>query len=452
MRQRFHADHVVTAVGVGVQPEGAAQPDGAERQVTHHAPGVVDVDDGVVVWSGAAEEAPALPDGADVHRLSGLLMPGFVNVHCHTPMTLLRGAGEGLPVQRWLREAIWPREARLVPDDVWWGMTLGAAELLAGGVTTTNEMYFHSDMVADAASTAGLRCVASSPILEDEQLPGFGSWEKQLQAAVDLHRAWGDSPLVDIGIGPHAAYSTPRECLAAIADVAREHGMGVHIHVAEQQHEGDAIAAAYGMTVPEYLADLGLLEVPLLAAHGVWLSPSDIALLARHGVGVAHCPCSNARHASGIAPVTDLRQAGVAVAVATDGPVSHARLDLFEEMRTAIRLARLRGNDAALLHPADVLAMATRHAAAAIHRNDLGHLSPGARADMVLLDLSASVFAPVTAPDDVLTHAVWSGSPAAVRSVWVDGRRVADETGPTTVDVETATAQVTARARRLARG
>jgi 5-methylthioadenosine/S-adenosylhomocysteine deaminase len=430
---RFSAEHLLVSTDVGEA----------------HSPGVVDVVDGAVAWSGPARDAPEA-EGVTEHHVPGLLMPGLVNVHCHTPMVLMRGAGEGLAVGQWLTDVIWPREMRLEPEDVYWGMSLGAAELLAGGVTTTSEMYFHADELARAAADASLRCIVSGPVIEDSRFPVPGRWRQQLEDTHRLRDAWSDSELVDIGIGPHAAYSTSRECLSAIARAAVAEDMLVHIHVAEQENEGEAIRAEHGASVPEYLEALGLLEARVVAAHGVWLSESDIELLARRSVGMAHCPCSNGRHASGIAPVAALRTAGVDVGIATDGPVSHARLDMFEEMRTAMRLGRLRAGRADAFTARDALRMATEEAAAALGRRDLGHLRPGAMADMVALDMTGSAFIPVLGDHDWLTHAVWSGSPGAVRRVWVAGREVVDAGSVSTVDVDAAISEVVERAHRLA--
>lgn len=408
--------------------------------------GAVDVAGGRVVWSGPEQQAPA-HDGP-VEKKAGLLMPGFVNAHTHTPMVLLRGAGEGLPVGRWLTEVMWPREGRLTPEDVWWGMTLGASELLANGVTTTHEMYFFSRSVAEAGATAGIRSVLTPPILTGESLTRFGTWEEQLESMVELADHYADHDLITVGMGPHSAYAVPEEPLRAVAELARSKALHVHIHVAEARHEGDAVAEKHGMTVPRYLEELGMLEARVVAAHGVWLTEDDISVFADHGVGVAHCPQSNGKHASGIAPVTEMRAAGIPVGIATDGPSSHDRLDPFEEMRAALRYARLRAGDAAVMGPVDVLTMATREAGEAMGRPDLGHLGAGARADMVLVDTSP--LGPRVEPDDLLTHLVYSGSPALVDSVWVEGRRVVSSGRPAAVDIDAARREVTSRALRLA--
>ncbi len=414
------------------------------------ADAAIDVEDGRVVWSGPATEAPARP-GHSVHAVAGVVVPGFVNSHCHTPMVLLRGAGEGLPVDRWLKEVMWPREARLTPDDVRVGMQVGGAELLANGITTSVEMYFHGQAVAEGAASVGLRCVVTAPVIEDAALGGLGPWEGQLDEMVATRERWAGSDLVDVGLGPHAAYSLTDACLRRIAEVATDAAMLVHIHLAEQEWEDAAVRERAGMSAPAHLESLGLFEADVLAAHAVWVSATDIEILAGHDVAVAHCPCSNAKHASGIAPVGELVEAGVRVGIATDGPASHHRQDLFEEMRTAIRLARVHHGDAERFSPAEALHMVTAGAADAIGRPDLGRLTPGSCADMVSLSQSAAALAPVIpGEDDVVSRLVWSGSPALVTDVWVGGRRVVEAGAVTTLDVAAATADMTARARRLA--
>ncbi len=411
------------------------------------SPGVVDVIDGRIDAVGRPEEVPDRPH-ATVHQLSGMLLPGFVNAHAHSPMVLLRGAGEGLPVDRWLTEVMWPREGRLSPDDIGWGMRLGAAEMLAGGITTSSEMYFRPQVMADAAREVGLRALVAPPLLVSEGLDALGTWEQQLEAAVAFAAAHRDDPLIDGVIGPHAAYTVPEVPLREAGRIAAAEGLLLHLHVAEGEHEGDRIRARHGVSVPRYLEQLGVLEARVVAAHGVWLDDDDIGVFARHGVAVAHCPVSNGKHASGLAPVTALRAAGVPVAIATDGPASHDRLDVFAEMRAAIHLARLRERDASVLGPVDALRMVTSEAARAIGRDDLGAIAVGRRADLVLVDTRR--LRPVVEPRDLLTHLVWSGTPESVRAVWVEGRQVVADGEVTTIDVQRAAAEVTARARRLA--
>jgi len=421
----------------------------ADEQTEPIHDGAVDVEDGRVLWSGPLDSAPER-DGA-VHRVTGLLMPGMVDTHCHTPMILLRGAGENLPVDRWLHEVMWPREAKLTADDVRAGMRAGAAELLGNGITTSVEMYFHGQAVAEGASEVGLRTVVTAPIIEDDKLSAFGRWEDQVDEMLAMHQRWASHELVEVGLGPHAAWSVSDPALRRLSEVAADTGMLVHIHVAEQEWEDAVVRDKTGMSAPAYLESRGLLAGRALAAHGVWLSDEDIALLGRNRVSVAHCPCSNSKHASGIARVDEMRDAGIPVAIATDGPASHHRLDLFEEMRTAIRLSRIRHADAQRFPPARALWMTTAGAADAIGRPDLGRLTPGARADMVAL-ADASSFHPVIATEnDPVARVVWSGSPAAVHTVWVEGRQVVTDGTVTTIDAAEAVRELDGRARRLAR-
>jgi 5-methylthioadenosine/S-adenosylhomocysteine deaminase len=375
-------------------------------------------------------------------------MPGLVNTHAHTPMVLLRGAGEGLPVSRWLTEVMWPREGRLTSEDVEMAMLVGGAELLANGITTSHEMYFHSSSVADAAKQLGLRAVVTPPVLFADDLASFGGWEEQLLAMVAEARRWRGDPMVTIGFGPHSAYALGEEVLLRVAELAAAEGLHIQIHVAEGRHEGDEVEARTGLSVPAYLDRLGLLAGPVVAAHGVWLTPPDIELFAARGTAVAHCPCSNAKHASGIAPVNSLRAAGVNVGLGTDGPASHDRLDLFEEMRMALRLARLAADDAGAMAPSDVLRMATIDGAAALGLRDVGKLVAGYRADLIHLDVAPMY--PVVDEADLLTHLVYSGSPSLIRDVWVEGSQVVRSGEITSIDMAELRRQASMRARRLA--
>ena len=438
---RYLCDVLVTMDGpVGGVP--APIPDGA-----------VDVGaDGRIVWCGPATDAPELGPGAATHH-TGILMPGLINAHCHTPMVLLRGAGEGLPVDRWLHEVMWPRESKLTTDDVRAAMRLGAAELLSNGITTSMEMYFHGQALAEGATDAGLRCLVTPGVIED---PGFtltGPWPDQLDEMVALRDRWANSDLIRAGIAAHAAYSVSRECLSAIAERAASTGMPVHTHLAEQEWEDAAVRElSGGLSAPEYLESLGLLDGDVIAAHGVWLTPDDIEVLARNDTAVVHCPCSNAKHASGVAPVTEMRAAGLRMAIATDGPASHHRLDLFEEMRTAIRTARIRSGDAQTLPPVEALRMTTAGAAEVLGwGSELGRLAPGCWADMVALSAADPALNPVIAgEDDPVSRTVWSGSPGAISGVWVAGRKVVEDGRVLTLDMAEAVADARTRASRLA--
>lgn len=421
-----------------------------------HRPGAVDVGpDGRIVRVGPVDTAAeSTTNGGEwtVRWVGGLLMPGLINAHCHSPMTLLRGQGEGLPLDRWLRDVIWPREARIEAEDVFWGMSLAAAELLRYGVTTTVEMYFHDDLLAQAVDAAGSRCLVMPGVVVAPGWERFGPWPERIEWIADLRARYADHPRIEVGFGPHSAYALPDEAIAAVGDAARATGAPVHVHVAETEREGDEVSARHGgATVPQVLSDLGLFDIDrVLAAHAVWLTEKDVALLGSSGVAVAHCPGSNAKLASGTAGVTALLRAGVPVGLGTDGPASNNDLDLWEEMRLAALLARQREHDPTVLPAAEVLSLATSGGAAALGRPDLGALAPGRWADVIRLDLDDPGFVPVLEDADLAAHAVWSASRAAIRDVWVAGRQVVRDGECLTVDVGEAVRRVQAAAARLA--
>jgi 5-methylthioadenosine/S-adenosylhomocysteine deaminase len=407
---------------------------------------VLDVAEGRIGWVGPAAEAPPADD-ADVVELAGVLLPGLVNTHSHAPMVLFRGQGEGLPLDRWLREVMWPREARLTPDDVEVAMTAASAEMLANGVTTSVEMYFHPERIAAAVGRTGARAVIATPLLP---LPGMPPFDEQLRAAVELATGAPSDGTVEYGIGPHAAYTVPLPVLRDAATAAREHGLLLHLHVAETATEGAELLAGHGLSVPALLAAHDVLGGRVLAAHCVHMDDGDLELWAEYDVAVAHCPASNAKLASGIAPLRAMLDRGIRVGMGTDGPASNDGLDLFADLRLAASLARLVGRSATALTAAEALWLATGAAADAVGRPDLGQLEAGRRADLVHVDTRDLLFEPVGDPADLLAHLVWSGAGRHVRDVWVGGRQVVRDGVSTTVDTETLRADVAARAARLA--
>ncbi|WP_249522486.1 amidohydrolase family protein [Modestobacter marinus] len=407
---------------------------------------VLDVEDGLISWVGPAAEAPAAPD-AEVTALPGVLVPGMVNTHSHAPMVLFRGQGEGLPLDRWLQEVMWPREARLTPEDVEVAMAAASAEMLRHGVTTSVEMYFHPDRMADAVRRTGARGVITHPLIG---LPGFGTFDEQLARAADSAGTGDDQ--VEWGIGPHAAYTVPLPVLTQAAEVGREHGMLLTIHVAETATEGDELLAQHGQSVPQLLAAHDVLGGRVLANHCVHMDDGDLELWREYDVAVAHCPGSNTKLASGTARLRDMLDLGIRVGMGTDGPASNDNLDLFEDLRLTAELARLRERDATALTAPEAFWLATGGAAAAIGREDLGQLTVGRRADLVHVDTDDIAFVPVGEVTDLLTHLVWSVGSRHVRDTWVGGRQVVANGVSTTVDEAELRADVQTRAMRLAAG
>jgi len=409
---------------------------------------VLDVADGRIQWVGPAAEAPEA-DGVSVTQLPGVLLPGLVNTHSHAPMVLFRGQGEGLPLDRWLKEVMWPREARLTPEDVEVAMTAASAEMLRNGVTTSVEMYFFPERIAAAVGRTGARAIIATPILT---LPGMPPVEEQLRAAIELAADAPGDGTVEYGLGPHAAYTVPLPVLRDAADAAREHGLLLHLHVAETATEGAALHAEHGRSVPALLAEHGILGGRVLAAHCVHMDDADLEIWREHDVAVAHCPASNAKLASGIARLRDMLDRGIRVGMGTDGPASNDGLDLLADLRLAASLARLAGSSATALTAAEAVWLATGAAADAVGRPDLGQLEVGRRADLVHVDTRDLVFEPVGDPEDLLAHLVWSGGGRHVRDVWVGGRHVVADRSVVTVDPDSLRTDVAARAARLAAG
>ncbi len=412
-------------------------------------PGAVDLDGDRIGWVGRPDDPDAPPAPGPVEAVGGLLMPGLVNCHAHSPMTLLRGAGDGLPLDRWLREAVWPREARMDDEDAYWGMLAGASEMLANGVTTSCEHYRFPGAVARAALDAGLRTVLTPAVID---LPGPHGWRDMLDAACEAHADWdGRDGLLSVGFGPHGAYTMPGEGLAAVAEAARQVGALVQIHLCETTAEDAEVRARHGCGAPEVLARTGLLEGRVLCAHAVWLDDGEIALLAGAGAAVAHCPQSNGKLGSGVARLQDLRAAGITVGLGTDGPASNDDLDLWDELRLAPVLARATAADAGALGTSEALVMGTRDGAAALGLHT-GCLAAGRAADVVRLELDDLRFLPGLDDTELVAHLVWSAASRLVTDVWVGGRQVVADGRCVTVDRVRVAEEVRRRAGRLAAG
>jgi len=420
-----------------------------DSDATVHMPGAVDVSAGKIVRVGSVDGAPDV-DGI-VCDHGGLLMPGLINAHAHTPMTLVRGAGDGLPLQRWLTEAMWPREGRMTPEDAWWGMVLGSAEMLAAGVTTSCEMYLFEDALVDAVRTTGARLVMTPAALSVLHGDAFGSDDDRLDAIAAFY-AEHHNPAgrVTVGVAPHSAYDLGVERVADLAELARSIDAVLHLHVAETRGESVPLEAEYGRSIVQILADHDVFAGRTLVAHGVWVDAEDIDILVSTETAVVHCPVSNMKLGSGVAPVEAMLDAGVNVALGTDGPASNDTLDLWEEVKMAPLLARVNALDPTVMPAGLVLDMATSAGATAVGLHDVGYLAAGMAADMIRIDLDHPSFTPLTSTDELLAHLVWAGSSRSVTDVWVQGERVVEAGVVRTVDVERARTEVQKRAQRLA--
>jgi 5-methylthioadenosine/S-adenosylhomocysteine deaminase len=347
------------------------------------------------------------------------LIPGLVNAHTHAAMSLMRGLADDLPLMKWLQEHIWPAEAKHVsPSFVRDGTRLACAEMLRGGITCFNDMYFFPEASLEAALEYGLRSVHGVIVIEFPSAYASDPAD-YLRKGLALRDRYGDEPLVSFALAPHAPYTVSDATFRRIATLANELDLPVHVHLHETKDEIERSLAEHRVRPLERLAGLGLLGPGLIAVHAVHLEPDEIAALAHHGASVAHCPSSNLKLASGFAPVAALARAGVNIALGTDGAASNNRLDLLTEMRTAALLAKAVAGDAEALPAHAALRAATLGGALALGLGErIGSIRPGKAADLVAVDLSAPELQPCFDP---VSQLVYAAGREHVSDVWVAG-------------------------------
>lgn len=338
-----------------------------------------------------------------------LVMPGLINTHTHVAMTLLRNAVDDLPLMTWLHEKVWPFETSLTPADIARGARIGIAEMLLSGTTTFVDMYWHEYAVGRTASEMGIRAVLCPSFVDGGRMEEF---ERDL---IETQRVAAETDLLSVRIAPHAAYSCSEHNLRRAVELAHRHDIGLHLHLSETMDEQRIIQERHGCTPTEYLLRLGAFERPVLAAHGVYLSDEDVAILRTHGATVAHNPQSNMKLASGAAPVARMLAAGLNVSLGTDGPASNNDLDLFDEMRSAALLGKLTAGDPTAMSAHQVLRMATVGGAAAIGmEGQLGVLAAGALADLVMIDMCGPHVQPLQNPVNALVYSTKSSDVCAI--------------------------------------
>jgi 5-methylthioadenosine/S-adenosylhomocysteine deaminase len=350
------------------------------------------------------------------------LSPGLVNAHSHAAMALLRGVADDLPLERWLNERIWPMEAALMsPEFVRDGSLLACHEMLLAGVTTFNDMYFFPQATAQAALTLGMRAVIGLIVIDFPSAWGSGPQE-YLARGLAVRDAFRHEPRIGFSLAPHAPYSVSDRALDEVARLSAELHLPVHIHVHETAREVADHVARHGVRPLARLAGLGLVGPDLIAVHAVHLDDSEIELLATHGASVAHCPHSNLKLGSGIAPVAKMLERGVNVAIGTDGSASNNRLDLLQETRTAKLLAKGVSGDASVFNAHQALRAATLDGARALGWADrIGSIEPGKFADLVAIDLSDDGLSGI---HDPVSHLFFAAGSHQVSHVWVAGESV----------------------------
>lgn len=349
-----------------------------------------------------------------------IVIPGLINAHGHTAMSLLRGFADDLPLQIWLEEHIWPAEGQWVSADfVRDGSQLAIAEMLRSGTTCFSDMYFFPEETAKAAEEVGIRCQLNTPILDFPTAWGENA-DDYIDMGLALHKQYSSSELVNIGFGPHAPYTVSDAPLKRIAQLSREFDIPVQIHLHETADEVATSIEQKTLRPSERLEQLGLFSERLQCVHMTQVDDSDIARLHRNGTHVIHCPESNLKLASGFCPVKKLQDAGINVALGTDGAASNNDLDLLGEMRTASLLAKGVSGDASALNAHQALQMATLNGAKAMGlEKTIGSIEVGKAADITAISLDSLESTPLFNPVSYLAYSQCSHQ---VSHVWVDGK------------------------------
>ena len=376
------------------------------------------------------------------------LLPGLINAHTHAAMSLMRGIADDLPLMDWLQNHIWPLEQKWMSEEfVKDGTDLAIAEMLRGGTTCFNDMYFFPDITAQQVQQAGIRATVGLIVIDFPSVWAKDS-DEYLSKGLNLNEQLKDSTLCSTAFAPHAPYTVSDAPLQKIAGYAQKLQRPVHIHVHETAFEVTQAVEQTGKRPLQRLQELGLVNASLIAVHATQLTDAEISLLAEAGATIVHCPESNLKLASGFCPVAKCLEAGVNVALGTDGAASNNDLDMFGEMRTAALLAKAVANDASAVSAMTALRMATINGAKALGLADeTGSLRVGKAADVIAVDLSSLETQPLYCP---ISQIVYAASRQQVTDVWVAGKRLLQQRQLTTLNLNELTAKVANWQQRLA--
>ena len=395
----------------------------------------VGIRDGVIVFVGKTE-----PEAREVIDAGGkIVMPGLVNAHAHTAMCVMRGFADDYTLKSWLFDKVFPVEARLDERAIVAGATLGMAEMIRTGTTSFSDMYFCQPAVAEAAERIGMRANLCNAViaLGDEY-----DFEKD-RAVIETRKLlekYGNTGRIRADVSIHAEYTSSPAVWKRVHEWAKERGVVTHIHLSETKAEHEEAKARHSMTAAAAFEKHGIFDTKTLAAHGVWLEPGDLEILAKHGVSVAHCPVSNLKLGSGTADVAAMKRAGVNVCLGTDGACSNNSLDLFEEIKLSALLAKGMSLDPTALPAYEALEMATVNGAAAQGREgETGMIKEGCRADIIMIDKDSAHMRPVYDP---VSAVVYSARGSDVCMTMVDGRILFRDGEWLTLDIEKAIREV----------
>jgi len=382
-----------------------------------------------------------------------IALPGLINAHTHLSMVLFRGYADDMVLQDWLQKKIWPLEGKLTAEACYQGALLGSAEMIMSGTTTFMDMYFHMEDVARAVNESGLRAILSYGIIDLFDPAKAKIEQKKSEELFNFLRKL-QSPRIRFALAPHAPYTCSAETLLWAKEFAEKNDTIIHIHIAETRKEQADSQKQHGARVIEYLDKIGALSKKMVGAHCVWLTKTEIGLLAKSGVNVTHCPVSNMKLASGgVAPLPEMFDAGIAVSLGTDGAASNNTLDMFETMKVCALLHKAHRWDPTVLNAQKVLDLATIEGARALGmEREIGSIEVGKRADIILLDANLPNMSPIYGPDTVVSDLVYSASSGNVSTTIVDGKVLMENRQLKTVDLDKTLASAQEIANKLSRG
>lgn len=360
------------------------------------------------------------PSAEIVNLKNKLVFPGLVNAHTHAPMSIFRGIAEDLPLMKWLTEYIFPIEAKLKKDWVYWGTKLSLIEMIKSGITLFCDMYLFEEEVIRAVNEANIKAVVGEGIF-DFPSPSYGPTEKGLELTEKLLKNFQNHPYIKIAVSPHTLYTCSPDTVKKCIKIAEKYNAKIHIHLCETKDEIEEVEKKYGKRPIEILKDLGGLNENLIAVHCVKLEEKEIELMAKYKAKIVHCPESNLKLGSGIANLTGMLRAGIKIALGTDGPASNNDLDMFSEMKMASLIQKGLKEDPTVVSARDVFKMATYWGAKVLGFENTGKLLPGYKADLAVLDLSHYSLQPDYNPLALLVYSAKSGyvSDLMIEGNWI---------------------------------
>ncbi len=411
--------------------------------------GAVRVRDGAIVSVGKNTDASQEMSTREIDAHGGIIMPGLINSHTHAAMTLFRGLADDLPLMEWLNDHIFPAESRITGEMVYRGTLLACAEMLLSGTTCFCDMYLFEQEVARAAAKVGIRAVVGE-VLYDFPSPCYGPLDKGFEYVGHMMETWKNHPLITVAVEPHSTYTCAPELLTRATNLARDHQVPLVIHVAETRNEVKLIEEKYGKPPVQFLADLGILGPHVVACHSVHLTPEERALYKKFDVKVAHCPESNMKLASGVAPVPEFLAEGICVGLGTDGCASNNDLDLFLEMGSAAKLHKVFSMNPEAVDAKTAVKMATINGAKALGLDRrIGSLEVGKQGDIIVVDTRSPHMVPMYHPFSQLVYAARGSD---VTTTIVNGKVLMENRTLTTLDVDQVMDDVLALAKEIAAG